>query len=103
MRRVRDTALEQVLVRFEMCLCNPGGNCVSGQFGYFKLYRPPGFFLHDDRTRYDAITLSDVTDAQADQIATAQFAVDCKIEHSKFACTMFKLQSGADCPYFLEL
>ena len=37
-------------------------------------------FLHDDRTRYYSIALRNVTDAQRDEVAAAQLAVDAKVE-----------------------
>jgi hypothetical protein len=54
--------------------------------GDFKLHRALGLLLHDDRSRADAITMRNVSDAQPDQIASTQLAVDGQVEQCEIAC-----------------
>ena len=63
-----------------MCRRDPGGNRVPRLLGQFKLNRPLGLLLHDDRTAGYLTAPDDVVHAEPDQIASAQLAVDGKIE-----------------------
>ena len=45
----------------------------------------------------------DVADAQIDEIATAQLAVDREVEHSLVSNLMGVLKLNSDCPDFLRL
>jgi uncharacterized protein (DUF2336 family) len=50
-----------------------------------KLHRALGFVLHDDRARGHPLAVAHVPDLEADKVATAQLAVDAKIEERQLA------------------
>ena len=91
MRRLRHPAWEQELVRFQTRRSDPGGDGVSRLFGNLKLDRPLGLLLHDNRTRSDPTALDNIMDAERNNIATAQFAVDSEIEQRKLSGSMVQL------------
>ena len=64
---------------------DPGADRVPGLLGNLELDRSLGLLLHDDRTGGDPTALDDIVDAQPDQIAATQLAVDGQVEQGKVA------------------
>ncbi|BFG81420.1 hypothetical protein PTKU46_94540 [Paraburkholderia terrae] len=52
--------------------------------------------LDDQRPRQDLIAVDDIADSQTDKVATAQFAVDCKVEQGEIADGMSVLKVDPD-------
>ena len=75
---------------------DPGGNCVARLLGDLKLDRPLRFLLHDDRAGRAPATLDHIVNAESNQIATAQLAVDGEVEQGDLAGIAGHLQTGAD-------
>jgi hypothetical protein len=61
-------------------LFDPCGDGIPRGLGDFELHRPRSLLLHDDSPGGDAVAVADVADLQADEIASAQLAVDIKVE-----------------------
>jgi hypothetical protein len=83
--------------------CDPGGNRVPRLLGDFKLDRPLGFLLHDDRPRSDSTALDHIVDAESNQIAAAQLAVDGEVEQCEFTGSLRQLQANPNSPDLLQL
>jgi hypothetical protein len=82
-------------------MTNPGEDRFAGRLRDLKLNRPLGLLLHDDRARSDPITVGDITDAQLQEIAAAQLAVERQIEQRELALAIAQMSlslSGAFCP-----
>ena len=80
MGRFRNAARKEKLFRFQMCCGDPVGERVPRLLGDLKLDRPLGFLLHDDRARRAPTVLDNFMDAEPNQIAPAQLAVDGEVE-----------------------
>jgi hypothetical protein len=59
---------------------NPGRNRSACRFSDFKLNRPTGFLLKNQRPGCHAPAVADVAHPKAHQVASPQFAVDSQIE-----------------------
>ena len=91
------------MLRLQVCGRDPGRDRVPRLHGQFKLNRPLGLLLHDDRAAGYLTALDHVVHAQPDQIAAAQLAVDGEVEEREFAGSMVQLQSNANGPDLLQL
>ena len=78
--RFMETAWEEVIFQTQTCLLDPSGHGLPRGLGDLELHRPRGLLLHDDGPRGDAVAVADVADLQPDEIASAQLAVDTKVE-----------------------
>ena len=75
-----EAAWEEVVFRAQTCLLDPSSHCLPRGLGYLELHRSRGLLLHDDGPRGDAVAVADFADLQPDEIASAQLAVDTKVE-----------------------
>jgi hypothetical protein len=98
MGRLRNAAWKEVLLRLQMGRRDPGVDRVPCLLGDFKLHRPLGLLLYDNRPRRNPSALDDIVDAKPDQIAPAQLAVDGEVEQCEFAGSMIQLQANPDGP-----
>ena len=80
-----DTAREEMIIGLEPGTADPMRHRLAGLLGDFELHWALGLLLHDDRPRANAIAVRDVSNAQPDQIASAQLAVDGQVEQCKIA------------------
>jgi hypothetical protein len=71
---------------------------LRGRIRDLKLNRPLGFLLHDDRVRSDPITVGDITDAQLQEIAAAQLAVERQIEQRELALAIAQFEANPNRP-----
>lgn len=96
-------ARKQELVAPKMSLLKPGPYRHSCRFRYFELNWPLRFPLdHHGSGKYLA-TMGNVAHAQADEIAAAQLAVDCQIEHGEVTDGVRVLEVDSDRPDVLRL
>ena len=89
---------KQKVVVYQLRFLDP---CCNGLFcwrGDFKLNRPGGFLLHDDRPWGNAITVTDVPYPQAHQIAGPEFAVQPQVKKRKLPRAVSQLKSYTDGP-----
>jgi hypothetical protein len=68
------------LLRLQTSSRYPNGGRVSGLLGDFELHRSLSLLLHDNRAGRNMRTLDHIVDAESNQIATAQLAVDRQVE-----------------------
>jgi hypothetical protein len=80
MRRLGQTAWKEELLRLQVRRADPCRDRVSRLFGDLELHRSLGLLLHDNRSRGDVTALDHIVDAESNQIATAQLAVDREVE-----------------------
>jgi hypothetical protein len=64
---------------------DPYVETISRPFSNLELDRPLCFLLHDSRTTGNGLPAADVASLQPHEVACAQFAVDCHIEHGSIA------------------
>ena len=103
MRRFGEATRKQVLLRLQLRLLDPGGDRSPRRLGQFKLHRPLGLSLHDHRPGQDLVAVRDVANAQIDEIAAAQLAVDREVEHGQVSNLMRVLKVNSDGPDVLRL
>jgi hypothetical protein len=95
-------ARKQIVLGFQSRVSDPGEDRFSGRLRDFELNRSLRFLLHDDCTRSDSIAMCDVANAQLNEIAAAQFAVDRQIKQRKFALSIAQLKTNPNCPNVFE-
>ena len=88
MRRLRNAARKEELLRLQMGRRDPGVDRVPCLLGDLELDRALSLLLHDNRPRRNPSALHDIVDAKPDQIAPAQLAVDGEVEQCEFAGPM---------------
>jgi hypothetical protein len=103
MRRFVEPARKQEVGRRQHCRLNPCPDTVAGLLCDLELDRPLSFLLHDRRSAGDSVPVANVANPQLRQIARAQFAVDCQIEHREIANSRRKLEADPNGPDFPEL
>jgi hypothetical protein len=86
-----------------VCRRNPGGDRVPRLLDDLKLHRPLGLLLHNNRAGGNMTALDHIVDAEPDQIASAQLAIDGEIEQCKFPRSMIHLQPNSDSPDVFQL
>ena len=91
MRRLRNAARKYELLRLQMSGRYPSAHRVPRLLGDFELHRSLSLLLHNNRAGRDMSTVDHIVDAESNQIATAQFAVDGEIEQCEFAGSMIEL------------
>ncbi|NKJ43705.1 hypothetical protein FHW94_003194 [Novosphingobium sp. SG720] len=69
----------------------------------FKLNRPPRFLLHHDCSRSDLPAAYEIANFHANKVATAQLAVDCKVEQRPIPQAAALIEVKADLPNLLWL
>lgn len=62
-----------------------------------------GLVLHDDGSRGHLVTMGNVTDLDCNEVASAKFAVDAKVEECEFADPAFHLKMYAQSSDVLHL
>src|SRR4030095_11397550 len=82
---------------------DPGCDRVPRLLSDLKLDRPLGLLLHHNRARGDSISVDHIADAEANQIAAAQLAVNCEIEQCELSGSPGHLQSNSDGPDLFQL
>jgi hypothetical protein len=82
--------------------CQANQDRRSGLLSDLELDRPTGFPLNDSGAVSHLATDAHVVDAQPDEVAAAQLAVDREIEQRKVASASLKLQADADGPDLLR-
>jgi hypothetical protein len=82
---------------------DPGRDCVPRLLRDRKLDRALGLLLHDHRPRHDPSALDGIVDAESNQIAPAQLAVDSAVELRKLPGSMIQLQANPNGPDLLQL
>ena len=70
------TTGEQIVIGLEPGTAHPVRYRLAGLLGDFELHRMLGLLLHDDRAGANSIAMRNVANAQLDQIASAQLAID---------------------------
>src|SRR5438552_9820254 len=86
-----------------MCGGDPCGYHIPRLLGDLELHWSLGFLLHDNRAAGDTTALDHIMDAQRDQITSAQFTVDGKVEQCEFPGSMIQLQPNPDSPDLFQL
>jgi hypothetical protein len=89
---------EQPIVSLETFALNPSGNRSPRLFGDFELDGPSGLLLKDHHPPFDAARGKQIRDTQPDEIATAELAVQGKVEEGQVAGLMGNLQANSDSP-----
>lgn len=56
---------------------DPSMDCLTRRCGDLELYWPVRLLLHDDRTRTHTLAVTNVSNAQPDEVACSELAVDC--------------------------
>ena len=59
--------------------------------------------LHHDRSSGHLLAVADVPDLEGDEVTTAKFAIDSKVEECEVADPVFHLKSDSKCPDVLGL
>ena len=81
----------------QSCLRHPLTDRGTGLLGNLELHRTLCFLPDDHRTLCNPITVGDIADEQLDQIARAEFAIDCKIEMRQVTSCPMQLETNANC------
>ena len=84
-------------------LLNPLLYSVSGRRRDLELHRALGLVLHHHGASCHLITVADVPDLEADEVAAAQLAVESQVEKGKLADPAFHLETNSNGPDVLEL
>jgi hypothetical protein len=96
------TTRKQAIARPTRGFLDPGGDGISRLFRQFELNGSFCLFLDDDCSRPDPPSKGYAVDAQCDEIAASQFAVDGQIEHREVAHLVHDLKADPDRPDFLQ-
>ena len=91
MRRLRNAAQKEELLRSQMSGRYPSVDRVPRLLGDFELHGPLCLPLHDNRAGAYMTALDYIVDAKRNQIASAQLAVDGKVEQCELPGSMIKL------------
>jgi hypothetical protein len=91
-------AREKVLPGAKLRVDHPIPDCRSRLLGDLELNRPVGFHLDHGGAVAHMASHGHVVDPEANQVATAQLAVDGEIEQREVATPLFELKPDADCP-----
>jgi hypothetical protein len=94
---------EQVVIRAQAAGLDPRGQVISGLLGDFKLHRTLRLLLHQYRARGDHISMTYVPNAQPDEIARPQLAIDGQVEEPQLSRAMTDLQPHSNCLDILQL
>jgi hypothetical protein len=86
-----------------MCRGDPRSDRVPRLLGDFELHWSLGLLLHDNCPGRDPAALDDIVDAETNQVASTQLAVDCEIEQGEFTGLMSQLQTNPDRPDLFQL
>jgi len=89
--RFQTSPFDPTLQRLARCGCD------------FELHGTLRLLLPYDGSGGNAITMTDIMDAQAHKVAGAQFAIDAEVKEGKLAHSFLHLQTNADGPDVLEL
>jgi hypothetical protein len=76
----------------------PGLEAFASRASNLKLHRSMGLLLHDRRTHANLSSYADILNAETDQIASAQFAVDGEVEHRQVSRVCGELKARTDGP-----
>lgn len=96
--RVVQPAWKEKLLRLQLCLLDPCRNRRSRRLGQLELYWPLRLPLDDRRTGQDLAAMGHVTNAEGDEIASAQLAVDGQVEQRQIPHLVCVLKMDADGP-----
>ncbi len=91
-------AREQPVTKSQTALLQPRGERLAGRFGQLEGNRPTGLLLDDGGAQSHAVAQVDVGNAQPDEVAAAQLAVDRDVEHGEVADATIVLEAGANGP-----
>ena len=103
MWRFGEAAGKQALLRLHFRLLDPRGDGGSGRFCQLELNRSLRLSLNNYRSGQYLGAVRDVADAQIDEIAAAQLAVNREVEHSQVSYLMCVLELNPDRPDVLRL
>jgi hypothetical protein len=103
MRGVVEPAGKQEVFLLQSGKLDPRLNGLPGGRRDFELHWALRLVLDDDGARRHLVAMAHVSDFEADQVASAQLAVDAEVEQRQFAHPAFHLQSDAQGPDVLEL
>ena len=95
MKRVVDPAGTLEVLRFQPGQLDPGLHRVSGGWRYLELNGALGLVLDDDGACRHLVAVAHVPDLEADQVASAQLAIDAEVEEGQFPNPVFYLQPDA--------
>ena len=96
--RLAHPACERKSLGPELGVRDPGGDRFPGLVGRLELHRLLCLVLEDDGAVRHRAAVGDVADAQRDQVAAAQLAVDRKVEQGEVAQPLRQLQADPDRP-----
>src|SRR5512144_3035939 len=85
MRRCRGSAREQILLRLQVCLRDPGRRGVARGLSDLELYRSMRLPLHHNGPGNDAAALRYIAHAERHQVTTSKLAVNRQIEQRKLS------------------
>ncbi len=89
--RVVDPTWECIIVNGAAAKLKPSDQASSYIGCELELHGPSGLLLHDNRPRSNLGTRYNVSDFDLDQVTTAQFAIDRKIEQRTVSDTPFPI------------
>ncbi len=98
MRRPTHPTREEELVTAQFGLLQPSRNSNSGRLGQFELDWPLCLALGHNGPGKNLAPMRDISDSQADKVATPKLAVDGEIEHREVADRVCVLKVNTDRP-----
>lgn len=103
MTTVINPAWKDVIVHSAAPSLKPRQQAGPGIGEKFELNRPTRFLLHDDGPRSDLPSADDIANFHADNVATAQLAVDSEVEKGTVPQAAALIEGEADLPNLLGL
>src|SRR4051812_21484735 len=96
-RRIRPTRkgkfVESAQATFE-----PSQDARTSRLKELELNRSAGLALYYDRARADPAPADEIANPNRHEVAAAQFAIDCKVEHGSIANAGFAIKPKPDGP-----
>ena len=97
MRRVMEPAGEEEGFRPQPGKLDPRLQSVPGGCRDLELHGALGLVLHDSRARRDLVSMTDISDLEGDEIASAKLAVDTQVKERD--CRSNPLQGAIEMPH----
>jgi hypothetical protein len=97
-----DAAWKHIVIQRAFTAFKPSQDTSAGGLKELKLDWSACLLLDDDGARTNPTTADEIADFDLDDVAAAQFAIDCEIEHGPIANTLHATQPEPDRPDLLE-